>query len=75
MQEVQGRTASQARAMEERAVRFDDTVSATRVLLSDVRDVDISDAVVRFQQLQNALQANLTTSSRILNLSLIDFLR
>jgi len=75
MQAVQGRAASQARAMEERAVRFDDTVSATRILLSDVRDVDITDAVVRFQQLQNALQANLATSSRIMNLSLIDFLR
>ncbi len=75
MQEVQGRAASQARAMEDRAVRFDDTVSATRILLSDVRDVDITEAVVRFQQLQNALQANLATSSRIMNLSLIDFLR
>lgn len=75
MQEVQGRAASRARAMEERAVRFDDTISATRVLLSDVRDVDIADAVVRFQQLENALRANLATASRILNLSLIDFLR
>lgn len=75
MQEVQGGVASRARAMEERAVRFDDTISATQVLLSDVRDVDIADAVVRFQQLQNALQANLATASRILNLSLIDFLR
>jgi len=36
-------------------------VTATRVLLSDVRDVDLAEAAVRFQQLQTALQANLQT--------------
>jgi flagellar hook-associated protein 3 FlgL len=75
MQEVQGRTASLARSMEDRALRIEDTKSATEIFLSDVRDVDIADAVVRFQQVENALQANLATSSRIMGLSLIDYLR
>ncbi len=75
MQEVQGRTASLAKSMEDRALRVEDTKSATRILLSDVRDVDIADAVVRFQQVENALQANLATSSRVMGLSLIDYLR
>ncbi|MCH8805905.1 MAG: hypothetical protein IH986_07435 [Planctomycetes bacterium] len=75
MQEHQGRMAAQAQNMVERESRIENEVSAARVLLSDIRDVDIAEAVVRFQQLQTALQANLATSSRILNLSLIDFLR
>jgi flagellar hook-associated protein 3 FlgL len=75
MQDVQGRLASQARAMAERSTGTEDEVTAARVLLSDVRDVDLTEAVVRFQQMQTALQANLTTSSRVMNLSLIDYLR
>ncbi len=75
MQEVQGRLASMARSMEDRAARVDNELYAARVLSSDVRDVDVSEAVVRFQQLQTALEANLSTSSRILNLSLLDYLR
>jgi len=39
-----------------------------------VRDVDMTDAIVRFQQLQTALQANLSTASQVLNLSLLDYL-
>jgi flagellin-like hook-associated protein FlgL len=74
MQEAQGRAAAQARAMEGRSARIDSEVTATRILLSDVRDVDVAEAVVRFQQLQTALQANLVTASRVMNLSLLDYL-
>lgn len=75
MQRVQGQMASQARMMADRAERVETENVATQTLLSDVRDVDFTDATVRFQQLQNALQANLTTASKILNLSLLDYLR
>jgi len=75
MQEAQGRAAAQARAMQGRSARIDSEVTATRILLSDVRDVDVAEAVVRFQQLQTALQANLVTASRVMNLSLLDYLR
>ncbi len=75
MQEAQGRAAAQARAMDGRSARIDSEVTATRILLSDVRDVDIAEAVVRFQQLQTALQANLMTASRVMSLSLLDYLR
>jgi flagellin-like hook-associated protein FlgL len=75
MQEAQGRAAAQARAMEGRSARIESEVTATRILLSDVRDVDVAEAVVRFQQLQTALQANLVTASRVMNLSLLDYLR
>lgn len=75
MQEAQGRMASLARVMEERNERMLNTSTATQVMLSDVRDVDIAEAIVGFQQMQNALQANLSTASRVLSLSLLDFLR
>lgn len=74
MQEVQGRMASHAQAMDKRTGQLDDEVSATQVLLSGVRDADIAETVVRFQQMQTALQANLTTATRMMNLSLMNFL-
>lgn len=75
MQTVQGELASQAKMMAGRAERVEAETSATRVLLSDVRDADFSESAVRFQQLQMALQANLGTASRVFNLSLLDYLR
>ncbi len=74
MQQVQGQAASQARNMADRADRVETEQSAAQVLLSNVRDVDLTDAVVRFQQLQTALQANLQTASQVMNLSLLDYL-
>ena len=75
MQEVQGRLASKARGVLERELRVDGELASTQVLLSDVRDVDFTEAIVSFQKFQLALQANLATGSRAFDLSLIDFLR
>ncbi len=75
MQEAQGRLAATAKTMDERQERIEAERAATQILRSDVRDVDVAEAAVRFQQLQTALQANLQTGSRILNLSLLDYLR
>jgi len=75
LQDVQGQVAALARANLERAERIDNETTAAQILQSEVRDVDLAEAVVRFQQLQTALQANLATGSRILSLSLLDYLR
>ena len=75
MQEIQGQLAAQAAAMLERTNRIENEVTAARVLQSDIRDVDLTEAIVRFQQVQTALQANLATASQIMNLSLLDYLR
>lgn len=61
--------------MTERLLRTEDAVDATRIMLSGVKDVDFTEAVTRFQQAQTTLQANLMTSSRMMNLSLLNFLR
>lgn len=74
-QEVQGRVAATAQTTLERSDRVASETTATQVLRSDIADVDLTEAIVRFQQVQNALQANLSTASRVLNLSLLDFLR
>lgn len=74
MQEIQGQAAAKAASMLERADRIDDEALATEVLRSDVRDADLTETIVRFQQLQTALQANLATSSKIMSLSLLDYL-
>lgn len=75
MERVQGQLAAKANQMLVRANRVEDESAATQILLSDTRDVDITDAIVRFQQVQTALQANLQTASQVLNLSLLDYLR
>jgi flagellin-like hook-associated protein FlgL len=44
-------------------------------LRSDVRDLDYTEAAIRFTQLQQQLQAALTTAGRVTSLSLLDFLQ
>ena len=75
MQEIQGEMASRAKVMSDRADRVEAETTATKVLLSDVRDINLTDAAVRLQQLQTALQANLSTAMKVMNLSLLDYLR
>jgi len=74
MQQKHGEIAAQARPLADRGERVETEITATQTMLSDVRDVDMTDAIVRFQQLQTALQANLSTASQVLNLSLLDYL-
>ncbi len=52
----------------------DDAVTATQKLLSEVKDLDCTEAVTRFQQAQTTLQANLMTGSKLLQMSLMDYL-
>lgn len=44
-------------------------------LRSEVEDLDYTEAAIRFATLQTQLQAGLTTASRSISLSLLDFLR
>lgn len=75
LQYQQGRLAAKAGALQNRAERVNLEQTATEIMTSNVKDVDITEAVVRFQQLQTALQANLQSSSRIMSMSLMDYLR
>ncbi len=71
---VQGLLGAEIRAIESRGQQTQRAVDATRVLLSQIQDVDFAEAITRFQQTQTALQASLLASGQSLNLSLLDYL-
>lgn len=71
---VRGQTGAQVQELEARQERLEDQNVATKALLSSLQDTDFTDAISRFQTLQTQLQASLETSSRILNMSLLDYL-
>ena len=72
---VQGMVGARAQAMATRLDLTEAAVVATTKLLSDVKDLDYTEAITRFQMAQTTLQANLLTGSRLLQLSLMDFIR
>ncbi len=57
-----------------RIEQTENAVQATQAFLSDIEELDFTEAVTQFQQAQTALQANLLSGSQLLNLSLLDFL-
>ncbi len=63
------------RNVETRAERAEDQQTSNQATLSLLKDADYVEAVTRFQALQTALQANLITGSKMMSLSLLDFLR
>lgn len=75
MQRVQGEMAAKAKAMVARTNRIESSKTDTQIRQSDVRDVDMTEAIVKFQQFDTALQANLQTASKVLGMSLLDYLR
>jgi len=70
----QGKLGFMARGLQTRHDRIEDAILSTRALLSQIKDLDYTEAITEFQNLQNALQANLQTGGRILHTSLLDFL-
>jgi len=72
---LQGEVGARSKAMHARLDFTEDAVVSTRTLLSQVKDLDYTEAITRFQQAQTTLQANLMTGSRLMQLSLLDFIR
>jgi flagellin-like hook-associated protein FlgL len=71
---LRGQTGARVQEMEARHGRLEDQNVATKSLLSSLSDTDFTEAVAKFQTLQNSLQATLQTTGQILDLSLLDFL-
>lgn len=65
----------QAQRLEETSLRNEDQQLQEQSLLSNLKDVDLTEVISRYQQLQLQLQAALQTSAQIQQLSLLDFLR
>jgi flagellar hook-associated protein 3 FlgL len=73
--QLQGTVGARSQAMTTRLHMTEDAVTSTRALLSDVKDLDYTEAITKFQQAQTALQGNLMTGSRTMQLSLMNFLQ
>ncbi len=71
---LHGIVGARSKAMHDRVTFTEDAVQATKTLLSEVKDLDYTEAITKFQQAQTALQANLMTGSRLLSISLLDYL-
>jgi flagellar hook-associated protein 3 FlgL len=72
--QVQGRVGARSQTMHARVELTEKAVEATRVLLSEVKDLDYTEAITRFQRAQTSLQANLMTGARLMQLSLMDYI-
>jgi flagellin-like hook-associated protein FlgL len=72
---TRGKTGALAREYRQRAEDTADRTVATQRLLSDLEDVDFSEAVARYQTISTALEATYASTGRMLDLSLMDFLR
>ena len=71
---MNGATGARVQELQSLSSRLDDENVATQSLLSQLQDTDFTSAISQFDTLQTALQASLESSSKILNLSLLDFL-
>ncbi len=75
LNEAHGKLGFMARGLDIRKTRTQDAVLSTKALLSQIKDLDYTEAITKFKNLQTALQANLQMGGQILNTSLLDFLR
>ncbi|MCG3136650.1 MAG: hypothetical protein HJJLKODD_00485 [Phycisphaerae bacterium] len=71
---VQGQLGAEVRSIDSRITLTEQAVDATSTLLGEVRDLDYTEAISRFQQTQTTLQASLLANSQTLNLSLLNYL-
>jgi len=71
---LRGQVGARSQAMSTRQQLTEDAVTSTKALLSQIKDLDYTEAITKFQQAQMALQANLLTGSRLMQISLLDYL-
>ena len=72
---IHGVIGARSQAMRSKLNQSEDAANATRIFLSEIQDLDYAGAITRMQSATTQLQANLQTSSVLLDLSLLDFLR
>lgn len=72
---VHGIIGARSQSMRSHLGQMQDAAGAAGVFLSEVQDLDYAEAITRMQSAVTQLQANLRTSSLLLNVSLLDFLQ
>ena len=73
--EARAEVGVRARRVQDAVSREEDLRVQDLSLKSTLQDLDFTDAAIRFSQLQQQLQAGLTTAGQITRLTLLDFLR
>jgi flagellar hook-associated protein 3 FlgL len=73
--EARGRVSTQAKQIEQATTRSKDRELAEKSMLSKIEDTNMTEAITRFMQLQQQLQASMRVSGQNLQSSLLDFLR
>lgn len=73
--QVQGIVGARSQAMTAKLNQMDSAATTTQQFLSQIQDLDFAEAALKLQAAVTQLQANLLTSSTLLNVSLLDFLR
>lgn len=71
---VRGQVAAISQEAETRQNRIEDQKLTTKSLISDLVDVDYTEAATRIMALQTSLQAQLQVAGQIMNKSLLDYL-
>lgn len=75
VQRLTGETGARVNQFEAARNEVAEATLDTRVLRSQVADIDIAEAVANFSQAQTAYQAALSAASRVINLNITDYLR
>lgn len=73
--QVRAQAGARVQEIESRQDRLADENIVTQALLSQLEDVDFTEAIARFQTLQTSLEASLKSAGAVMNLSLLDFLK
>ena len=71
---MNGVVGSMHKSIEQRQTYMEDNILATKTLRSDIRDIDFTEAITRYENLYTALQANLMAGSSQNQMTLLDFL-
>ena len=74
LSDAHGQVGAKMQTAETRKAHTEDNILANETLRSDLRDIDFTEAVTRYENLTTALQANLTAGSNLISVSLLDFL-
>jgi flagellar hook-associated protein 3 FlgL len=72
--EVRGQTGAVEQELANRQTDLSQQKTATQSLVSQLQNVDMTQAITEFQTLQTALQASLQTAAKTLQTSLLDFI-
>jgi flagellar hook-associated protein 3 FlgL len=72
--QIRGQAGAVAQQLSSQQTTLTQQNTATQSLISNLQDVNMTNAVTQFQELQTALQASLQSTAMTLSLSLLDFL-